>query len=231
MNIPYFKVSGWDGAIRSYFMTNKKYNTDIEARLSKVEEGKGSEEDIVWYNTLKSRVINIGKKHTTLLRFVDITFVVDGLHRGGQDDFDSHAKRLESRIVRMTTRVNDNEKLAHVSDYYEGKILTFDDLKKIFNLPSTVTCDGKDYVMTPFGYVKDEYKNDKDVKRGLVPLAVSSMFTVKVNITELCHIVRERAPGSAAHPELQEMIRLLVEEHVEPELGLDMEWLKNNCFQ
>lgn len=231
MKIRYFNMSGWDGAIRAFFMTNKKYTPEIEERLSHVETSNCSEEDIAWYQDLRKKVINVGKKHTTLLRFVDFTFVVDGLHRGGQDDFDAHAKRLESRIVRMTTRVNNNEKLNEVSDYYKGKILTFDDLKNLFNLPNTITKEDSTFVITPFGYVKEEFKDNKDVKRGLVPLAVSSMFTVKVNLTELCHIVRERKPGSAAAPELQEMIEMLVNDYIYPELGLDMDWLNNNCLQ
>lgn len=242
MKITYCKISGWDGAMRSFFMTNKKYDKQIEDRLQKVEKylilreyGIINDdvdcEDLIWYDKIKKNVIEVGKKHTTLLRFIDITFVVDGLHRGAQDDFDSHAKRLESRIVRMSTRVRNNEKLNEVSDFYKGKIITFDDLTKQFDLPEEFVKDGKKFVRTPFGYVQDEYKDDRDVLRGNVPLAVSSMFTVKVNLTELCHIVRERAPGSTAAPELQEMIKMLVDEHVHPEFGLDMEWLKNNCYQ
>lgn len=242
MKITYCKISGWDGAMRSFFMTNKKYDKQIEERLQKVEKylilreyGIINDdvdcEDLIWYDKIKKNVIEVGKKHTTLLRFIDITFVVDGLHRGAQDDFDSHAKRLESRIVRMSTRVRNNEKLNEVSDFYKGKIITFDDLAKQFDLPEEFVKDDKKFVRTPFGYVQDEYKDDRDVLRGNVPLAVSSMFTVKVNLTELCHIVRERAPGSAAAPELQEMIKMLVDEHIYPQLGLDMEWLKNNCYQ
>lgn len=242
MKITYCKISGWDGAMRSFFMTNKKYDKQIEERLQKVEKylilreyGIINDdvdcEDLIWYDKIKKNVIEVGKKHTTLLRFIDITFVVDGLHRGAQDDFDSHAKRLESRIVRMSTRVRNNEKLNEVSGFYKGKIITFDDLTKQFDLPEEFVKDDKKFVRTPFGYVQDEYKDDRDVLRGNVPLAVSSMFTVKVNLTELCHIVRERAPGSAAAPELQEMIKMLVDEHIYPQLGLDMEWLKNNCYQ
>lgn len=242
MKITYCKISGWDGAMRSFFMTNKKYDKQIEERLQKVEKylilreygiinDDVDYEDLIWYDKIKKNVIEVGKKHTTLLRFIDITFVVDGLHRGAQDDFDSHAKRLESRIVRMSTRVRNNEKLNEVSDFYKGKIITFDDLTKQFDLPEEFVKDDKKFVRTPFGYVQDEYKDDRDVLRGNVPLAVSSMFTVKVNLTELCHIVRERAPGSAAAPELQEMIKMLVDEHIHPQLGLDMEWLKNNCYQ
>lgn len=242
MKITYFNISGWDGAMRSFFMSNKRYSKEIEEKLRNVEKFLALREygiikedatcdDLFWYEKIKKNLIETGKKHTTLLRFIDITFVVDGLHRGAQDDFDSHAKRLESRIVRMSTRVRNNEKLNEVSDFYKGKIITFDELTKQFDLPDEFIKDDKKFVRTPFGYVQDEYKEDRDVLRGNIPLAVSSMFTVKVNLTELCHIVRERAPGSAAAPELQEMIRMLVEDYIYPELGLDIEWLKNNCYQ
>lgn len=275
MKIGYFKISGFDGLIRSFFMTNKNYNEDIERRMTNVErfityakfahpkfdimnidasiiypmveemmriknrgfmsdiETSALVNDIIWYNKNLKSAINCGKKHTTLLRFVDFTFVVDGLHRGAQDDFDSHAKRLESRIVRMTTRTVNNEKINDISDFYKGKIMTFTDLVSMFNLPEATTFNDKTFVRTPFGYVNEEYKDDRDVLRGNVPLAVSSMFTVKVNITEFCHIVRERAPGTTAAPELQEMIRMVVEDHIMPTLGdeFNLEWFKNNCLQ
>ena len=38
MKITYCKISGWDGAMRSFFMTNKKYDKQIEERLQKVEK-------------------------------------------------------------------------------------------------------------------------------------------------------------------------------------------------
>lgn len=276
MKISYFKISGFDGLIRSFFMTNKNYTEEIEKRMQNAErfiayadiaypgytilmsdcESITSAfidfvsrtdndinqmnintstliDDIIWYRKMIRSAINCGNKHTTLLRFVDFTFVVDGLHRGGQDDFDSHAKRLESRIVRMTTRTLNNEKINDISDFYKGKIMTFTDLVNTFNLPEVTEFDDETFVRTPFGYVNEEYANDRDVLRGNVPLAVSSMFTVKVNMTEFCHIVRERAPGTAAAPELQEMIRMLVDDHIMPALGddFDLKWFKDNCLQ
>lgn len=67
------------------------------------------------------------KEHTTLFRFIDLSFVVEGLHRGAQDDFDSHAKRLDNRIVRSSTRLAkfyDGEK----SEWYQDKILYTDEI-------------------------------------------------------------------------------------------------------
>ena len=63
-----------------------------------------------------------GTKHTTLLKYLDFSCSVYGLHRGAQDDFDSHAERLDSRIVRSSTRLakfGPGEK----SEYYQGKII------------------------------------------------------------------------------------------------------------
>ena len=38
MNIPYLKISGWGGAIRSMYMSNKNYNEELEAKIRKCEE-------------------------------------------------------------------------------------------------------------------------------------------------------------------------------------------------
>ena len=80
--------------------------------------------------------------HTTLLRYIDLCFTVEGLHRYGQDDLDSHAKRMDNRIVRSSTRLakfSDGEK----SDYYKGKILyPFEAFKKLgINIPETLIDD------------------------------------------------------------------------------------------
>ena len=50
-------------------------------------------------------VSKYGRQHTTLLRYMDFSCSIYGLHRGAQDDFDSHAIRLNNRIVRSSTRL------------------------------------------------------------------------------------------------------------------------------
>ncbi len=53
-------------------------------------------------------------------RFLDFSFTVYNLHRAGQDDLDSHAKRMENRIIRSSTRLADFA-AGEMSDYYKGQ--------------------------------------------------------------------------------------------------------------
>jgi hypothetical protein len=147
-------------------------------------------------------------RHTTLLRFIDLSFVVEGLHRGAQDDFDSHAARLNNRIVRSSTRLatfSDGEKSA----WYEDKIrYPFEVFAKLgIEIPEEILDDdGFRYVKTDFGYVREDLAEDNDSKRGLYPLAIPSNFIFKVQYPELCHIVQHRDHSSEANPELKLMI-------------------------
>lgn len=220
MEITYFKVNGWDGAIRSMFMSKNTYNSDLEYRLSRVENDsfitdsnehvsnlhKARREEIEWYNKQKDLVIKWGAVHYNLLKFVDFTCTVSGLHRGAQDDFDSHAERFDTRIIRMSTREKNNRELTEVSDYYKGKILTFGDLTKKFDLPENVLYNDYIYIRTPLGYVREDCVDDKDVRRGLIPLGISSTFTFKCDIAEFCHVFRERNSDGNANPELKALV-------------------------
>jgi hypothetical protein len=148
--------------------------------------------------------------HTTLLRYIDISITVEGLHRAAQDDFDAHAKRLDNRIVRSSTRLatfTDGEK----SEWYQDKILyPFEVMSLVgIDLPDTFVNNGTTYVKTDFGYIREDLKDDKDAKRGLYPLAIPSNFIVKVQYPELCHIVQLRDENSHANPELRNMIKSL----------------------
>lgn len=160
--------------------------------------------------------------HSTIGRFLDITCTIEGLHRGATDDFDAHAMRLNSRIIRQSTRTRKPDDL-EFSDYYLGKVLALSDIidKTVCNLDTKTfdtielperfkfSDDDKVYVRTKFGYVLEEYKNDFDVLRGLTPLGMSNLFTFKCNITEWAHITKLRQKGTHANPELQEMIEMV----------------------
>lgn len=148
------------------------------------------------------------KSHITLGKFLDFTFTIEGLHRGAQDDFDSHAKRLDNRIVRSSTRLAKfgDEK----SEWYQGKILSIDEVLMMMDIPrpEELMVDGVNYVKTTNGYVREDLKDNKDVLRGLYMLSIPSNFTFKCNCTEWAHIVKERDASSHAAPEL----RLMIEE-------------------
>lgn len=240
MNIPYLRISGWGGAIRSMYMSNKNYNEELEAKIRKCEEAYNNmsetscDDDAKWFENEINKVMKIGKKHITLLRYVDVEWVVEGLHRGAQDDFDAHAERFDNRIVRMSTRTTNDGKLAEISDWYKGKILTFQDITELFNLPEEVEKDGVIFARTPFGYIRKETigsLEERDVRRGLIPLAVASTFIVKCQITELCHVFRERNESGNASPELKMMIEDAISKISSICPALDRDFFLNSCLQ
>ena len=156
--------------------------------------------------------------HTTLGRFIDFAFTVEGMHRGAQDDFDSHAMRLNSRIVRSSTRLASfagTEK----SSYYEDKIITTDEALAIMGeeMPERISVNGITYVRADNGYVREDLIDQQDVKRGLYMLCIPSNFTFRVNCTDFAHIVHERDKNSHAHPELREAVeemKRLIQEQI-----------------
>lgn len=151
--------------------------------------------------------------HTTLLRYIDLSFTVEGIHRYAQDDFDSHARRMDNRIVRSSTRLasfSDGEK----SEYYEGKIMyPFEALEKIgIELPQYIYRDGVEYVKVDFGYVRSDLKEEQDVKRGLYPGAIPSNFTFKIQFPEFCHIYNHRNECGTANPEVKKAVEMMAEQ-------------------
>ena len=64
-----------------------------------------------------AKLFKWGVKHYTMLRFIDLSFTVYGLHRAGQDDIDAHAMRMNNRIIRSSTRLADFSR-GETSEYY-----------------------------------------------------------------------------------------------------------------
>lgn len=242
MKITHFKMSGWDSAIRCMYMTKNTYNEDLEKKLCEAEKiclhssagrpiSKDDDELIRWYQGQKNTAIKMGAVHYNVLKHVDFTCTVVGLHRGGQDDLDAHAERFDTRIIRMSTRDKNNTELTEISDYYKGKILTFGDLCKKFNLPEAVTFNDAIFIRTPLGYVREDCVDDKDVRRGHATLATASTFTFKCDIAEFCHVFRERCEDGNAHPELKELVEKIAKKinYLEPDLTRD--FFLTKCIQ
>ena len=220
------EISGLWQAIVSMYMSKRTWTREREEEIMRLYEknymnfGKRfpyiSSRDSEEFNAVLEKLLKWAPKHITMTRFLDFSFTVEGLHRGAQDDFDAHAKRLENRILRSSTRLAKygNEK----SDWYKDKIITTDEALTLMDvhLPVEMMVDGKNYVRTFNGYVLEEHKNNKDVLRGLYMLSIPSNFTFRVNCTEFAHILKERDANSGAHPELkgcvEEMLRLITEQ-------------------
>jgi hypothetical protein len=144
-----------------------------------------------------------------MLRFIDFSVTVEGLHRAGQDDWDSHSQRFNNRIIRSSTRLATFED-GEMSEWYKGKILPTDTALSILGLkvPDEIVYEENIYVKSVNGYILEEFKDNKDVKRGLYMLSIPSNFIFKVNLTELAHCIKERDENGNANPE----VKLFVED-------------------
>lgn len=211
-------IQGIPDAITSMFMSKRTWTRDKEMEIRRIcnrvldrtgrfQIGPFSKDpDVIQYNEWLEKLCKWGRQHITMLKFIDLSFTVEGLHRGGQDDWDSHAKRFDNRIIRSSTRLAkfSNE----MSDYYKDKIVPTDEMAEFLgiNLPDRVIAqDGQPYVKTVNGYVREDLKEDKDVLRGLYMLSIPSNFIYKVNLAEFAHVVKERNENGHANPEVKKL--------------------------
>lgn len=217
-------------AIRTMYMSKRSWTYEKEQYLQSLVEyctnryGKPIDAKFInpeikaTFDEECRKLFKWGSKHITMLRFLDCSVIVEGLHRGGTDDLDAHAKRLENRIIRSSTRLATYE-TEEISEWYQDKIIPTDIALAYLGIetPNEITYDGRTYVKGTNGYIVKGMENNNDVKRGLYMLSLPMTFTFKVNITELAHIYKERgssdggAHGTAA-PELQIMIEQLVDQ-------------------
>lgn len=172
-------------------------------------------DDIHEFQTEMSKLTKWGHKHTTMLRFMDFSITVEGLHRGGQDDWDAHACRYNNRIIRASTRLATFE-ADEMSEWYQDKIIPMDlalrDLLTDLNIPEVVTRDGVRYVRATNGYVREDLKDDKDAKRGLYMECIPSNFIFKVNLTEWAHVYKQRNKDSHANPEVKKLCETIADQ-------------------
>ena len=129
---------------------------------------------------------------------------MDGLHRAGQDDWDSHAKRFNNRIIRASTRLASFD--YELSDWYKDKIIPTDVALTLLGIeaPDKIEVCGEPYVKSVNGYVREDLKDSNDAKRGLYMLSIPSTFIFKVDLTEFAHVYKERNANGSANPEVKE---------------------------
>jgi len=222
MNVYLNSIDGIADAITTMFFSKRTWTRELEEEIRAVcfrvnnRNGKfiGSslEEDNIKYSKWLEQLTRWGWRHTTMLRFVDFSITVEGLHRGGQDDWDSHAKRFENRIIRSSTRLANfgNE----MSEWYKGKIITTDTALAILgiNAPNEIEVDGLIYVKAINGYIQKGMEDNPDVKRGLYMLSIPSNFIFKINLTETGHVYKERNKFGTANPEVKIMCEECVDQ-------------------
>jgi hypothetical protein len=209
-------ITGFEDAFVAMYISKRSWtpelNTEIRetCRIVLGRDGRinpsAYKTSIDKFNNWLSMLLRMGRKHITVLRYIDISIMTEGIHRAGQDDIDAHAKRFDNRIIRSSTRLAEFEE-DEVSEYYKDKIIT--DAKALkcvlgIDMPKKIIYEDCKYVKVPNGYVKEEYKNNKDVKRGLYMLSIPSNFISKINLTEFGHVFKERNQDGGANPEVKE---------------------------
>lgn len=238
-------IHGIDDAITSMFMSKRTWTREKEERIRRIcslmldEDGTYNWDDNNYavfvmreanneFSDYMNKLVKWGTRHITMLRFVDVSCTVEGLHRAGQDDWDAHAMRFNNRIIRSSTRLATFEG-NEVSDFYKGKIIPDDVAAKICDeiyLPEKITKGGVAYVRATNGYIREDMKDDKDVKRGLYMECIPSNFIFKVNITELAHVFKERNKDSGANPEVKELCESLISQITEK-----VPWFTREMFE
>lgn len=219
------RVDGIDDAIISMYLSKRTLTRELEMEIRnetakcirKNYDGvspfggiiEPSEKLSGWLNSL----FKWGVKHYTMLRFIDLSFTVYGLHRAGQDDLDAHAMRMSNRIIRSSTRLADFSR-GEVSDYYADKIIPTDVALAYLGIttPEELEYNGKTYVRATNGYIVKGMEDSKDVKRGLYMLSIPSNFIFRIQLTEFAHVYKERNINGGANPEVKKSVESMADQ-------------------
>ena len=214
------EISGIADAIVSMYMSKRSWSRAMEAEINTVCHNvldnrgalrptealinEGLEKDYSKFTEWMDLLVKWGWKHTTLLRYVDFSCTVEGMHRAGQDDWDAHAKRFNNRILRSSTRLASFG--YEMSDWHKGKIIPTDvALAQMgIEVPDRIEVENVSYVKAINGYIREDLADVRDVKRGLYMLSIPSNFIFKVDMTEWSHVYKLRNANSGAHPEVKE---------------------------
>lgn len=219
------KITGIDDAIVSMYMSKRTWTRELEVKIrnicSRILTANGSIytgehhwlDDYMFFKDNLNKLVKWGARHMTMLRFIDISVTVEGIHRAGQDDVDSHAKRFDNRIIRSSTRLARFEE-DEMSDYYRGKIIPTDVALAALGItaPQEIEYEGNEYVKTVNGYVLKGMEDNKDVLRGLYMLSIPSNFIFKCQLTEWAHVYKERNQNGTANPEVKEFCEAVCDE-------------------
>lgn len=216
MKVKVNSITGFEDAFVAMYISKRTWTQELDEEIRNVcsavldKNGQirtwtAEPTNIEKFNNWLTMLLKMGKKHITVLRFIDVSIMTEGLHRAGQDDVDSHARRFDNRIIRSSTRLatfSDDE----MSDFYKDKVLTTNQALNILgiDIPNSFEYEGIKYVKSPNGYVKEEYENNKDVKRGLYMLSIPSNFVSKINLCEWGHVFQQRNKDGGANPEVKE---------------------------
>ena len=215
------EITGMADALVSMYMSKRTWTKELD------EEIRGEWFDFDYgtpdkdaYKTAKERTTKriesfckYAWKHTTMLDFVTISVTVEGIHRAGQDDWDAHAKRFDNRIIRSSTRLADFSE-GEMSDYYKDKIIPLGVALGYLGIdvPEKFKKDNVTYVRSANGYIQEDLKDNRDVKRGLYMESIPSNFIFKCNMAQWAHVYRMRNESGTANPEVKQLAEMLQDE-------------------
>lgn len=215
-------IDGIADAFTSLLMSKRSWTPEKEAAIRELCERvltRGGEirhdtpaDDLVEYEKKMRALLKWGTHHITLLKFIDLSFTVEGMHRAGQDDWDAHAQRFQNRIIRSSTRLADFQ-AGEMSDWYRHKIIPTDEaLQQIgWELPEKIDIDGTLFVKAVNGYIREDLKDNKDVKRGLYMLSIPSNFIFRCNLADFAHVYQQRGQHGGANPEVKQAAEMMVD--------------------
>lgn len=162
-------------------------------------------------------------KHHTLMKYIDVSFFTEGLHRGAQDDLDAHAIAFNNRITRYSTRLAEIDQNL-LSDWYQDKIIPFSETPFYTDMPNEIYGENGKFIKTPFGWVIEKYaqvpaKNGlaKDVQRGGMLIGMASNAIWKTDLFNLRYVYKMRSKLTKANPELKlgmEQLADQIEQHI-----------------
>lgn len=255
MKTTIISISGFAEAFESMFISKRTWTPQlgkeirevcsiVEGQFSTYKPPKKEIEAVMpTFNKWLEMLLKMGRRHITVMRFIDIAIMTEGLHRAGQDDVDAHAKRFDNRIIRSSTRLATFDQ-DEFSDFYKDSVMTTDTMMKNLNvkvpeklievanecfytpdeyedlldndeIPEMYKAIVHVWVKSPNGYILEEHKNNKDVKRGLYMLGIPSNFISKINLTEWAHVFQERNKDGGANPEVKIWAESVMEEITE----------------
>lgn len=229
------EITGMADALVSMYMSKRTWTPELDKEIRKdweisILHEPGDRENNEWGKRTKKRIESFCKyawMHTTMLDFVTISATVEGIHRAGQDDWDAHACRFNNRIIRSSTRLADFKE-GEMSDFYRGKIIPTDvAIEEVMNshLPDAIEKDGQCYVKTVNGYIREDLKDNRDVKRGLYMESIPSNFIFKCNMAQWAHVYRLRNKNGTANPEVKQLAEMLQDEVEKQMPWFDREFL------
>lgn len=210
------EISGYLPAIMSLYMTGKNCTLerldDIRFNIgtSTTKWGFVTENCTREFKAYMDKVIKYGVKfeHEAILDFIKISVFTEGLHRGAQDDFDAHSKRMD--IIRSSTRANKKStNKPEISEWYVEKVLPFFEIP---DMPDKLTVNCVNYVKSSWGYVQEDLLNNPDVLRGNVGLSVACDNISTMSFRNWRHVYHLRRRGTQAAPEIQDMVEQVRED-------------------